>query len=65
MFAMSVVTSMTQKKAIPTAASLPAPRLKPSPTAGLARFAASARTVSLSWNNLDVGLPYYDSRIMG
>ena len=62
---MSVVTSTTQKKAIPTAASLPAPRLKLSPTAGPARFAALARTASLSWNNVVVGLPYYDSRIMG
>ena len=64
MFATSAVTSMTQRKAIPIVASLPAPRLKPSLTTGPARFVASARTVSLSWNNLVVGLPYYDSRIM-
>ncbi len=50
MFATSAVIFMTQKKAIPTVALPPAPPLKPFPTVGLARFAASARTVSLSWN---------------
>ena len=65
MFAMSAVTSMTQKKAIPIVVSLPAPLLKPFPTVGPARFAASARTVSLSWNNLVVGLSYYGSHIHG
>ena len=45
MFATSAVTSTTQKKAIPTAASLLALRLRPFLTTGPARFAASARTV--------------------
>ena len=65
MFATSAVIFMTQKKAIPTAASPPAPLLKPFPTVGLARFAALARTVSLSWNNLVVGLSFYGNCIHG
>ncbi len=48
---MSAVMFMTQKKAIPTAALPPALLLRPFPTTGPARFAASARTVFLSWNN--------------
>ena len=47
---MSAGTFMTQQLAIPTAASLQALHLKKFLTAGPARFAASAKTVFLSWN---------------
>ena len=52
MFVTLAGTFTTRKLAIPMAASPLEPHLKQSLTAGTARSAASARTASLSWNDL-------------